>query len=168
MKKIFSITFILFLSLQICAEKLVLEWAVPLKDNILTQLNRREQGGVTAFGKDLLVTTSKGEMHLFSTKGTIKKTVKFDGVFVHEPQVLNDGNLLVTVSNAVFLLKPDLTKVWATSGKAPVASKPLVKDQNIYVQFMDNSVYLLDRKNGEIKTAYTYYTDEDISLLRLS
>ena len=170
MKKLCFITF-LFISLlfiPLSGEKLVLEWAVPLKDNILTQLNRREQGGVTVFGKDLLVTTSNGNMHLFSTKGTIKKTIKFDGEFVHSPQTLDDGNLLVTVSSSVFLLNSKLEKIWATSGKAPVASKPLVKDQNIYVQFLDNSVYLLDRKNGEIKTAYTYYTDEEISMLRLS
>lgn len=168
MKKTFLIFFLILLSLEVTAEKLVLQWAVPLKDNILTQLNRREQGGITTFGKDILVTTSKGEMHLFSTKGTIKKTVKFDGEFVHAPQVLNDGNLLVVISNSVFLLNSKLEKIWATSGKAPVASVPLVKDDNIYAQFMDNSVYLLDRKNGEIKTAYTYYADEDISLLRLS
>ena len=168
MKKTVFIIFLIFLFTPLAGEKLVLEWAVPLKKNILTQLNRREQGGITVFGKDLLVTTSTGQMHLFSTKGTIKKTVTFDGEFVHNPQVLDDGNLLVTVSNSIFLLNPELEKIWATSGKAPVASKPLVKDDNIYAQFLDNSVYLLDRASGEIKTAYTYYTDEDISLLRLS
>jgi len=171
MRRIFFISIVLTILLSIftlSAEKLVLEWAVPLKDNILTQLNQREQGGITVFGKELLVMTSKGEMHLFSTKGTIKKTIKFDGEFIHMPQVLDDGNLLVTVSNSIFLLNSKLEKIWSTSGKAPFASRPLVKGPNIYAQFMDNSVYLLDRKNGEIKTAYSYYTDEDISMMRLS
>jgi len=171
MKRIYLITFLIaafFLTFSVNAEKLVLQWAVPLKDNILTQLNKREQGGVTVFGKDLLVTTSKGNMHLFSANGSIKKTIQFDGEFIHSPKVLDDGNLLVSVSNSLFLLSPKLEKIWVTSGKAPIASIPLVKDNNIYAQFMDNSVYLLDRTNGEIKTAYTYYADEDISMLRLS
>lgn len=149
------------------AEELVIEWAVPLKKN-LTQLNKREQGGVVIFGKDLLVATRSGQLHLFSQKGEIKKTLMFDGDFYFIPQILDDGKVLVTVSNSVFLLDPSLNTIWSSSGKTPVASKPMVDKNNVLIQFQDNAIYVLDRTDGKIKSSYTYYSDEEVSFLRLS
>ncbi|HQI05823.1 MAG TPA: hypothetical protein PL195_11250, partial [bacterium] len=110
------------------AQELMIEWAVPLKKN-LVQLNRREQGGVTIFGKDILVSTRSGDLHLFSDKGSIKKTVTFDGEFFLAPIVVDDGNVMVSVSNSVFMLNSSLELVWSVSGKAPVASNPFVTQE---------------------------------------
>lgn len=148
------------------AQELMIEWAVPLKKN-LVQLNRREQGGVTIFGKDILVSTRSGDLHLFSDKGSIKKTVTFDGEFFLAPIVVDDGNVMVSVSNSVFMLNSSLELVWSVSGKAPVASNPFVTQEYVMVQFHDNSIYLLDRKTGAIKTAYTSYSEEEVSYMRL-
>lgn len=157
-------TIILFSALN--AQELMIEWAVPLKKNLI-QLNRREQGGITIFGKDLLVSTRSGDLHLFSDKGNIKKTVTFDGEFFLAPVVTDDGNVLVSVSNSVFMLNSSLELVWSVTGKAPVASTPFLTPEYVMVQFHDNSIYLLDRKTGAIKTAYTSYSDEEISYMRL-
>jgi hypothetical protein len=157
-------TILLFSALN--AQELMIEWAVPLKKN-LVQINRREQGGITIFGKDLLVSTRSGDLHLFSDKGNIKKTVTFDGEFFLAPVVVDDGNVLVSVSNSIFMLNSSLEFVWSVSGKAPVASNPFVTPEYVMVQFHDNSIYLLDRKTGAIKTAYTSYSDEEVSYMRL-
>ncbi|HSW61211.1 MAG TPA: PQQ-binding-like beta-propeller repeat protein [bacterium] len=162
---LFFIALFLFSSV-LEAQELLIEWAVPLKKN-LVQLNRREQGGVTIFGKDILVSTRSGDLHLFSDKGTIKKTVSFDGEFFLAPVVADDGNVIVCVSNSIFMLNSSLEFVWSVSGKAPVASTPFVTEEYLMVQFHDNSIYLLDRKTGAIKTAYTSYSDEEVSYMRL-
>lgn len=165
-KTVVFLSVILLFSISYAAE-LVMEWAVPIKKN-LTQLNKREQGGVVVFGKDLLVATRSGSLIHFSQKGEIKKTLVFDGEFFFAPQVLEDGKVLVAVSNSVFLFDPSLNLIWSSSGKTPVASKPMVDKQNILVQFQDNAIYVLDMSDGKIKTSYTYYSDEEVSFLRLS
>lgn len=149
------------------ASELVLEWAQPVKKG-LTQLNKREQGGITVFGKDILVATRSGQLHHFSSKGELKKTLIFDGEFFFTPTVLDNGHVLIAVSNSVFMLDASLNLVWSSSGKTPVASKPLVNDNNIFVQFQDNAIYVLNRTDGKIRTSYTYYSEEEVSFLRLS
>lgn len=165
----YFLTFLLvfFAGTTISGQELFLEWAVPLKKN-LVQLNRREQGGVTAYGKDILVSTRDGNLHLFSEKGKNIKTIQFDGEFYFSPEISANGNVLVCVSNSIFMLDNSLNMIWNVSGKAAVASKPLVTEDSVFVQFHDNSIYVLNKETGAIKTAYTYYSDEEVSFLRLS
>ncbi len=67
------------------------------------------------------------------------------------------------------MLDKDFNEVWSISGNAPIASPPLVHEDHVFVQFHDNSIYLLDRKTGAVKTAYTYYAaGEEISFIRLA
>lgn len=161
----FSALFLLF-SGVISAGELFLEWAKPLKKE-LVQLNKRETGGIVNFGENVLVATRSGNLHLFSAAGEIKKTLFFDGEFSLVPTVLNDGSVVVSVSNSVILLNSNLDQIWSVSGKAPVASSPLIEGDLIFVQFHDNSIYMIEKNTGTIKTAYTSYSDEDISYLRL-
>lgn len=159
--------FIFFTASLTSAQELVLEWAHPVKKN-LTQLNKREQGGITISGSDILVATRSGELHQFSVKGEIKKTIVFDGEFYFPPAVLDDGNVLVAVSNSIFMFSSSLELLWSSSGKTPVASTPFVDKKNIFVQFQDNAIYVLNRADGRIRTSYTYYSEEEVSFLRLS
>ncbi|HRZ79557.1 MAG TPA: PQQ-binding-like beta-propeller repeat protein [bacterium] len=158
---------IIFTASSISGEELVLEWARPVKKN-LVQLNKREQGGITVSGSDILVATRNGELHQFSEKGELEKTVVFDGEFYFPPAVLDDGNILVAVSNSVFMFSSSLELLWSSSGKTPVASSPFVDRDNIFVQFQDNAIYVLGRADGKIRTSYTYYSEEEVSFLRLS
>ena len=165
-------TYILFLLIifalsSYSAEELVLEWAHPVKKN-LTQLNKREQGGIALYGSDILVATRNGELHRFSEKGELKKTVVFDGEFYFPPAVLDDGNIMVAVSNSVFMFNASLELIWSSSGKTPVASSPFVDKDNIFVQFQDNAIYVLGKADGKIRTSYTYYSEDEVSFLRLS
>jgi hypothetical protein len=146
--------------------ELLIEWAKPLKKN-LTSLNRREQGGVVSFRDDILVVTRSGKMHQFSEFGTLKKTIVFNGEFYFAP-IVDKNEIFVPVSNSLILLDENFNKKWSVSGKAPIASPPLIDGNNIFIQFHDNSIYLIDRNTGEIKTTYTYYTTDEISFIRLS
>jgi outer membrane protein assembly factor BamB len=157
----------LFLSFPaVSGIELFLDWAKPLKKE-LVQLNKREIGGIVNFGENVLVATRSGRLHLFTPTGKIKKTLLFDGEFSLVPLVLDDGSVIVTVSNSVIMLDSALDQIWSVAGKAPVASTPLVEENNIFVQFHDNSIYMIERSTGAIRTAYTSYSDEDISYLRL-
>jgi hypothetical protein len=163
-----TIIFGIFLfTANLSGQKLFLEWAVPLKKD-LVQLNKRETGSIVPFGKnDVLVTTRSGDLHLFSQTGKIKKTLHFDGEFSIAPVIMEDGNALISVSNSVFMLDKSLNVIWNRQGKAPVAAAPLATDEFVFVQFHDNSIYVLCRNDGSIKTAYTSYSEEEISYLRL-
>jgi len=66
------------------------------------------------------------------------------------------------------MLDASLNLVWSSSGKTPVASRPFIDNNNIFVQFQDNAIYVLNRTDGKIKTSYTYYSEEEVSFLRLS
>ena len=165
-KKIF-ILFLFIFSLQLYSAPLLIEWARPLKKNLVGE-NRREQGGISSFGKDILVVTRNGSMHLFSTKGELKRSVKFDGEFYFTPETTEKGEIFVPVSNTLFCLDENFNVKWSISGKAPISSEPFIDDDKVFVQFHDNSIYLVDRSTGEIRTTYTYYTNDEISFIRLA
>lgn len=164
--KYFVIASTFLLWINIIGAELFLEWAVPLKKNLI-QLNKRETGGIVPFGQDILVAAHSGNLYLFSQKGEIKKTLHFDGEFSIVPVVLDNNNVVVSVSNSVVMLDPSLNVIWSRSGKAPVSAAPLATDKFVFVQFHDNSIYVLGRSDGAIKTAYTSYSEEEVSYLRL-
>jgi len=161
------VLFVLFISLQINGSEILIEWARPLKKNLVGS-NSREQGGITSLGDDILVVTRSGKMHLFSQKGKLKKTVVFDGDFYFAPAVTDQSEIFVPVSNTLFCLDHNFNIKWSVSGRAPIASEPFVHEGYVFAQFHDNSIYLIERNTGEIKTTYTYYTDDEISFIRLA
>ncbi len=155
--------------------QLLIEWAKPLKKN-LVQVNRREQGGIVAFRDGILVQTHTGDMHYVSSKGEIKLTAMFDGTFSILPLVIDDNRVIVSVSNKVYMLelveeagKLDWKVLWHISGKSPVASVPFVRDdKTVYIQFHDNSIYLVDKADGTLITSYSdFEKNDDVSVLRL-
>ncbi|MGI6393249.1 MAG: hypothetical protein ACOX2F_00725 [bacterium] len=152
-KTLFITTLILF-SISITAQELLIEWAHPLKKKS-TEVNKRELAGVVALEEGILVATSTGDLHLFSDSGTLKKSISFDGEFFLTPVVLDDKNILLSVSNSVFMLSPSLEYVWSVSGKTPVASTPYVTSEHVIVQFHDDSIHLFERKAGAFKTSFT-------------
>jgi hypothetical protein len=165
-KKIF-ILFLLIFSVQLHSAPLLIEWARPLKKNLIGE-NRREQGGIASFGENILVVTRNGRMLLVSTKGEIKKSVKFDGEFYFTPETTEKGEIFVPVSNTLFCLDKDFNIKWSISGRAPISSEPFIDGDKVFVQFHDNSIYLVNRSSGEIRTTYTYYTNDEISFIRLA
>lgn len=155
--------------------QLMIEWARPLKKN-LVQVNRREQGGIAAFRDGILVTTHSGDMHYVSSKGEIKLTATFDGTFSIVPLVINEKHVIVSVSNKVYMLelveeskRLDWKVLWHVSGKSSVASVPFVRDdKTVYIQFHDNSIYLVNKADGTLITSYSdFEKNDDVSVLRL-
>lgn len=187
----FSIFFIIFLSLsglfgqvQSAAKSkklnFAMEWAIPLKKT-LVNVNRREQAGVTVFGKDILVATRAGELHLFGSNGELKLTAVFDGEFVVAPTAVDETHALAAMSNSVFMLELTTEKkgrrtkygwkvLWHIEGKASVAASPVIYDDRlVLVQFHDSSIYAVDKTTGEIRTMYSdYENSEDLSVIRLA
>lgn len=155
--------------------QLLIEWAKPLKKN-LVQVNRREQGGIAAFRDGILVATHSGDMHYVSSKGEIRLTAAFDGTFSIVPLVVDDNHVIVSVSNRVYMLelveeakKLDWKVLWHISGKSSVASVPFIReDKTVYIQFHDNSIYLVDKADGTLITSYSdFEKNDDASVLRL-
>ncbi len=110
-KAILILTFIIF-SFTLDSAELLIEWARPLKKN-LVGVNKRELGGISSFGNNILVTTRCGKMHLFSHRGELKKTAVFNGDFYFHLFLLMIMNLLFRYQILYLCLIKILTKCGA-------------------------------------------------------
>lgn len=162
MKKLFSV---ILLTLLWCgpaaAEELLVNWAAPLK-NEFASIRKREYAGVFYHAGHLYATLRDGRIVVFDREGRRLGERRFSGEFIIPP-VAAPGGILVCESNTVRLLKPDLTEIWNVPGKSPVVSSPLVSSGGIFLQFAENTLYLVDPLTGAIRANYTFYGEDPLS-----
>jgi len=72
-------------------------------------------------------------------------------------------DILACESGTVRLLAPDLTDRWVLNGKSPLVAPPLLLPEGLYLQFVENTLYLVDPATGAIRANYTFYGDNPIS-----
>lgn len=159
----------IFLSLYILtlnAETVLLNWAKPSTEVHRSQA-QREFGGVTIYKDKILVAYNSGHFRVFSQKGKLQYEKQYAGYF-SLPPIVHDNHIYLINSEKLIKLTTDYKTVWDASGKSPVISKPLFSKEGIWIQYYDNTVYLLNNKDGSIKANYSYYAEIPLSYIRLS
>lgn len=151
------------------AEKLIVNWAHSYKkgEKWLTGTLKRESGGLAVFNNNILLTQRDGTFRVFTTSGKEKYTKKYPSEFIFEPIVMNDRVMLIE-SNTIHMLDAQFNEIWSVSGKSPVISVPFESKEGLYAQFYDNSIYLIDPANGNIKANYSYYLENTISYMKMN
>lgn len=166
MKILFSV---ILLTLLWCtpaaAEELLVNWAVPLKKEFAS-IKKREYAGLLYHDGYLYAALRSGRIVVFDRAGRKLGERHYSGEFFIPP-VKAAGGILVCESNTVRLLKPDLTELWSVPGKSPVVASPLVTPDGIFLQFAENTVYLVDPATGATRANYTFYGDNPLSYAML-
>ncbi len=145
---------------------LVLNWAVPLKKEFAS-IRKREFSGVVCYDGMVFALLRDGRIMVFDRAGRKVRERRFTGQFVVPPVVL-EGGILVGESQIVRLLAPDLSDRWVLAGKSPLVAPPLLRPEGLYLQFVENTVYLVDPATGTLRANYTFYGEEPISYSFLS
>ncbi len=143
----------------------VVNWAVPLKKEF-SSIKKREFSGVVYHDGVVYAVLRNGRIAAFDRAGRKLKERRFTGQFVVPPMVLKEG-ILVGESQVVRLLAPDLSDRWVLSGKSPLVASPLLRPEGLYLQFVENTVYLVDPESGALRANYTFYGEDPLSYVFL-
>ncbi|HOW50677.1 MAG TPA: PQQ-binding-like beta-propeller repeat protein [bacterium] len=147
------------------ADELLLNWAVPLKKEFAS-IKKREYAGLLYQEGHIYAALRNGRLIVFDRAGRKKGERRFSGEFLIPP-VATEGGIIVCESNIVRSLKPDLTEQWQVTGKSPVVALPLLRPEGLYLQFSENSIYLVDPSDGAIRANYTFYGENPLSYAML-
>jgi len=150
-----------FLTQQGSAVDILVNWAVPLKKEFAS-VKKRELAGVLYHDGVIVAALRNGHMAAFDRAGRKVGERRFNGSFTVPPLVVGDG-ILAGESNTVHFLAMDLSDRWVVHGKSPLVAQPLLRPEGIYLQFTENTVYLVDPLTGFLRANYTFYGETPLS-----
>ncbi len=162
----FLMVFLLCWGTVSSAAEIVVNWAVPLKKEFAS-IKKREFAGVICRNGEIVVALRDGRVAVFDRAGRKLRERRFAGQFV-VPPVEVAGGILVGESQVVRLLNTDLSDRWIVNGKSPLAAPPLVRPEGIYLQFVENTLYLVDPDSGMVRANYTFYGEDPLPYLLLA
>lgn len=147
------------------AEELLVNWAVPLKKE-MASIKKREYAGLLYHDGRIYAALRNGRLVMFDRAGRKRGERRFSGEFIIPPMAAGEG-ILVCESNVLRALNADLTERWQVAGKSPIVAPPLMRPEGIYLQFTENTIYLIDPNTGAIRANYTFYGDNPLSYAML-
>jgi len=165
-KKLLSFVLLILSFYSLSASNLYINWAYPLKTTY-SGLSFREMSGVAIFNDKVCVTTRAGGFFVFSKEGKPLFKKKFDGEFLFEPIVIGK-HILLAVSEKAILMDASFNQVWSVAGKTAIASTPYLAKEGVYIQFQDDTIYLINQQNGDILANYSYYNENAMSYVKLA
>lgn len=149
------------------ADTVLTNWAVKLK-NPLPSVVKSEYGGPVVHKDRILLTMRDGRFVVFNHGGKLLFS-EDKGSEILFPPYLTDEGILVFTSDAIYLLDDkDYSTLWSSKIKYPAVSPPLITDDGFLVRLYNNSLYLFDKKNGEMTGNYTSYTESDMPYIKQS
>ncbi len=164
MKKSILFFLIIFLFQAIFAEKLLLEYAIPLK-HTLNPLVTRQYGGVSAFQDKILLTLRNGKFFVFNKKGKLLLKKQFSGEFRFSA-FTNKNFVYLINSDKIYKLDKNFKTIWTFTTKSSIIAPPLFLKDQIFLHAYDNSVYLIDDKKGTVLSSKNHYSSEKIRYVK--
>ncbi|HNT27874.1 MAG TPA: hypothetical protein PKH10_06830 [bacterium] len=159
--------FLLLVAASLGAEELVINWAVPLK-NEFASIKKREFAAPLYRDGLIYVALRDGRLMVFGRDGRKAGERRFTGGFVVPPVEIAGGVLVCESHTAHLLENGSLRDRWAVAGRSPVVARPISQPEGLYLQFLEHTVYLVDPADGAVKANYTFYGESQLSYLMLS
>lgn len=148
--------------------KLIFDWVTPLKHN-QTFETHREYAGVVIRDNKIVVALRSGELVVVNSSGRIVFRRQYEGTHTTKPLVDAEDNTLYLASGSSFrALDEHFDEKWYLSLRAPIATRPLIDGDTIYIATLDNSVYAINKKTGKIRGSYTSYDTVPLSYIHLA
>lgn len=155
-------------SLLTANEKLVFDWITPLKHDQAFETHR-EYAGAVIRDTDIVVALRSGELVVVNSSGRIVFRRQYEGTHTTKPMIDAEDNTLYLSSGSSFrALDTHYDEKWYISFRAPIATRPLIDGDLIYLATLDNSVYAINKKTGKIVGSYTSYDTVPLSYIHLA
>ena len=148
--------------------KIIVEWVTSLKKEQSFDVHR-EYAGAIVRGDDIVVALRSGEIVILDKSGKVRLRRQYEGSHTTKPLLdTSDDTLYVSTGLALRALDSYYDEKWYISFRAPIATRPLIDGDTVYVATLDNSVYAIDRKRGVILGSYTSYDPVPLTYIHLA
>ena len=156
--------FIIFVFQIAFSEKLLLEFALPLK-NSLNPIVTKQYAGLSYINGKIVATLRSGKLFVLKPNGKIILKKQFAGDFLF-PAIYHDNSIYLINADKLYKLDKNFKTKWIFTAKSTIVAAPLFINNQIFLHSYDNSVYLIDNSNGHILSLRNHYSSEKIRYIK--